>query len=67
MQSHPLFSTDDCALKLLMYYDDVNAANPMTNKIHQLGFFDYQLAKIKSVYCANFNSIHFFSILKCSI
>ena len=39
MQSHPLFSTDDCALKLLIYYDDINVANPMTNKIHQLGLF----------------------------
>ncbi|XP_031549051.1 uncharacterized protein LOC116286639 [Actinia tenebrosa] len=36
---HPLFSYDDSALKLLIYYDDVNIVNPMTNKAHQLGFF----------------------------
>ena len=39
VQSLPLFSTDDCDHKLLIYYDDVNVANPMTNKIHQLGLY----------------------------
>lgn len=64
VQSHPLFSTDDCALKLLIYYDDASVANPMTNKIYQLGLFYYQLANIKSVYRAKLNSIYLFAICK---
>ena len=64
VQSHLLFSTDDCALKLLIYYDDASVANPMTNKIYQLGLFYYQLASIKSVYRAKLNSIYLFAICK---
>lgn len=50
VRSHPLFSIDDNALKLLIYYDDVNVANPLTNKVHSLGLFYYQLVNIKSIY-----------------
>ena len=61
---HPLFSTDENALKLLIYYDDVNVANPMTNKIHSLGMFYYQLANIKPAYRGKLKSIHLFAICK---
>lgn len=64
VHQHPLFSTDDNALKLLIYYDDVNVANPMTNKVHQLGLFYYQLINTKSVYRGKLNSIHLFAICK---
>ena len=62
--NHPLFSTDDNALKLLIYYDDVSVANPMTNKIHSLGLFYYQLVNINPVYRAKLKSIHLFAISK---
>lgn len=64
VRNHALFSTDDNALKLLIYYDDVNVANPMTNKIHSLGLFYYQLANINSVYRGKLKSIHLFAISK---
>lgn len=38
-QNHELFSNDDRALLLLLYYDDVNFINPLTNKNHKLSFF----------------------------
>ena len=50
VRNHALFSTVDNALKLLIYYDDCNIANPMTNKIHPVGLFYYQLANIDPVY-----------------
>lgn len=62
--SHALFSTDDNALKLLIYYDDCNIANPMTNKIHPVGLFYYQLANIDPVYRGKLKSIHLFAICK---
>lgn len=38
-QDHELFLNDDSALLLLLYYDDVNFVNPLTNKNHKLSFF----------------------------
>lgn len=64
VSNHPLFSTDDHALKLLIYYDDMNVANPMTNKIHSLGLFYYQLVNINFVYRSKLKSIHLFAISK---
>lgn len=60
VSNHPLFSTDDHALKLLIYYDDMNVANPMTNKIHSLGLFYYQLVNINFVYRSKLKSIQQF-------
>lgn len=45
-QEHVLFSNNDRALHLLLYYDDVNVINPMTNKNHKLSFFYYQLENL---------------------
>ena len=42
-QNHELFSNDDRALILLLYYDDVNFINPLTNKNHKLSFFIIKL------------------------
>lgn len=49
-QEHVLFSNDDRALHLLLYYDDVNFINPMTNKNHKLSFFYYKLANLSPLY-----------------
>ena len=38
-QDNELFSNDDSALLLLLYYDDANFINPLTNKNHKLPFF----------------------------
>ena len=49
-QNHELFSNDDSALLLLLYYDDVNFINPLTNKNHKLSFFYYQIANLPPEY-----------------
>ena len=49
-QSHEVFANDDTALKLLLYYDDVNLCNPLTNKMHKITLLYYQLANIQVEY-----------------
>ena len=58
---HPLFAIDDRSLKILLYFDDVNVANPLTNKMHKIGFFYYQLANICNKYRSKLKSIHLFA------
>lgn len=38
-KSHPLFSRDPQALQILLYYDDLEVANPLGShtKVHKLG------------------------------
>ena len=57
-QSHELFAYDDTALKILLYYGDVNLCNPLTNKIHKITLLYYQLANIQVEYRSKLNSIH---------
>lgn len=63
-QEHVLFSNDDRALHILLYYDDVNFINPMTNKNHKLSFFYYQLANLSPLYRSKLKSIHLFAVCK---
>ena len=63
-QDHELFSNDDSALLLLLYYDDVNFVNPLTNKNHKLSFFYYQLANLPPFYRSKLKSIHLFCVCK---
>ena len=36
---HPLFSTDECGLQVMLYYDDVEVCNPLGSAatVHKLG------------------------------
>lgn len=61
-QNHELFSNDDRALLLLLYYDDVNFINPLTNKNHKLSFFYYQIANLPPEYRSALKSIHLFAV-----
>lgn len=38
---HPLFSTDPCALQLLLYFDELEVCNPLGSRAnkHKLGNF----------------------------
>ena len=58
VQEHELFSCDDS--------DDVNINNPLTNKLHKLSFFYYQLANIKPIYRSRLKSVHLLAICKTS-
>lgn len=64
LQSHELFACDNYALQLIFYYDDVNINNPLTNKVHKLSFYYYQLANIKLMYRSKLKSIHLLAICK---
>lgn len=63
-QNHELFSNDHSALLLLLYYDDVNFINPLTNKNHKLSFFYYQIANLPPEYRSALKSIHLFAVCK---
>ncbi|KAK2552221.1 hypothetical protein P5673_026746 [Acropora cervicornis] len=63
-QNHELFSNNDSALLLLLYYDDVNFINPLTNKNHKLSFFYYQIANLPPEYRSALKSIHLFAVYK---
>ena len=36
LRIHTLFAIDDRLLKILLYHEDVNVANPLTNKMHKI-------------------------------
>ena len=59
---HPFFSNDPRAIQLLLYYDDVNVCNPLTNKPHKLCLFYYQLANLVPVYCSKLRSIKLLAV-----
>ena len=59
---HPLFSNDARAIQLLLYYDDVNVCNPLTNKPHKMCLFYYQLANLVPVYRSKLRSIKLFAV-----
>ena len=63
-QSHELFANDDTALRILLYYDDVNLCNPFTNKLHKITLLYYQLANIQVEYRSKLNSIHLLGVCK---
>ena len=45
-----------------LYYDNVNVVNPLTTKVHKIGFFSYyQLPKICNKNRSKLESIRFFS------
>ncbi len=64
LQSHELFANDYTALKILLYNDDVNLCNPLTNKIHKITLLYYQLANIPIEYLSRINSIHLLGVCK---
>lgn len=64
IRNHPIFAIDEYALRVLVYYDDINVINHMTNKVHKLGLFYYQLANIEAKYRSKTKSIHLFAICK---
>lgn len=59
-----MFSNDNSALLFLLYYDDVNFINPLTNKNHKLRFFYYQIANLPPEYRSALKSIHLFAVCK---
>ena len=65
-QNHELFSNDPAALQILLYFDDINLSNPLTNKVHKITLFYYQLGNIRKEYRSKLDSIHLFAVCKTS-
>lgn len=59
---HPLFSNDERAIQLLLYYDDVTVCNPLTNKPHKMCLFYYQLVYLIPLYRSKLRLINFFAV-----
>ncbi|XP_020909444.1 uncharacterized protein LOC110247358 [Exaiptasia diaphana] len=62
MNSHELFATDKCSIKILLYYDDVNVCNPLSNKNHKISAFYYQLANLPIKYRSKIKSINLLAL-----
>ena len=57
-------SFDRTARKILLYYDDVNLCNPLSNKMHKIALFYCQLANLQVEYRSEMNSIHLLAVCK---
>ena len=64
-QNHELFSNDPAALQILLYFDNINLSNPLTNKVHKITFC-YQLGNIRKEYRSKLDSIHIFAVCRTS-
>ena len=51
-REHPIFSQEEQALKILLYFDDIEICNPLGKKsgVHKLGVFYYSLANFPTQY-----------------
>lgn len=63
-KTHELFSNDERALQILVYYDDVNFVNPMTNKPNKISMFYYQLGNLPTECRSKLRCIHLFAVSK---
>jgi len=63
-RNHESFGNDDIAVKILLYFDDVNLCNPLTNKVHKITLLSYQLANIPKEYRSKLNSIHLLGVCR---
>ena len=63
-RSNELFGNNDTALKILLYFDDVNLCNPLTNEVHKITLLYYQLANLPIEYRSKLNSIYLLGVCK---
>lgn len=62
LKNHPLFGNDKKSIKLILYYDDVNVCNPLSNKMHKIGAFYFQLGNLPIKYRSKLNSINLLAL-----
>ena len=65
-QNHELFSNDPAVLQIVLYFDDINLSNPLTNKVHKITLFYYQLGNIRKEYRSKLDSIYLLAVCKTS-
>lgn len=65
IKSHPLFSTEKNALKIQLYYDDFETANPLGSKkgIHKLGGIYFTLRNFPPQFNSSLANIHLCALL----
>lgn len=61
---HPLFKEYSTALRLQLYYDDVEVTNPLGSKttIHKLGLFYFSLDNLPRKYNSHLNTVHLLAV-----
>lgn len=66
VKSHPIFKDDKQALMIIVYYDDVEIANPLGSKckVHKLGLFYWTLGNIYSEYRSTLKAINLLAVAK---
>jgi hypothetical protein len=66
VRSHPIFGQDPKALKILLYYDDVEISNPLGSKTktHKLAMFYWSLGNIYPEFRSTLRVINLLCIVK---
>lgn len=67
VKNHPLFGVDKKSIKIILYYDEVNVCNPLSNKVHKLCAFYYQLANLPPKYRSKLKSINLVALCTSKI
>ena len=64
LKSHPLFSSDPCALQIVGYYDDIEVVNPLGSyvKKHKLGCIFFFLGNIRPQLRSTLKNIHLLAV-----
>ena len=71
-KSHPLFSKDQQALQILLYYDDLEVTNPLGShtKVHKLGKIMMQVHVVQCVmnhdYNLSFSAVFYYTLANIS-
>ena len=65
-QQHPMFSVNEHAMKILLYFDDIEICNPLGKKagVHKLGVFYYSLVNVPVHYRSRLPLIRLVAIVK---
>jgi hypothetical protein len=66
VKAHPIFGNDPKSLKIILYYDDVEIANPLGSKVktHKLAMFYWTLANIHPECRSSLNTVNLLCVVK---
>ena len=65
--AHRIFKDNPSALQVILYYDDVEVANPLGSSatVHKLGLFYFSLGNLKPRLRSTTDSIQLVAVVKC--
>jgi len=61
-KSHEIFSKTSNSLAIILYYDELEVANPLGSRTHKIGMFYWSLANIYPEWRFSFRAINLFAI-----